>query len=223
MKKLLLLLLLLFPFSGFSQHYSYKQVAKISDSILKSVIGDELFKHARPNNKYKCRYWKNGVSSTWVIADSNYSVYPYITPDSIMDIAIPYVIDFKYDKCPSYNRIIVGEIFVILDANLHLRDMVNTSIIPSFVLKNDSCKCISSESALSFIINKYPDRKNKNFEFELAYSPAYRALVWKIINILWIYNHSNGSVNGEYEYWLVNAENSSILYYGTDNLGSDGH
>ena len=208
MSKLIFIGLLLFSINATSQTAKTKQAVALTDSILKTKVGDRLFQY------FSLSY---GTYYTYVDGHKRQVTGKFLgnkkLPKSYTTLNLLYHFDYPEIKG------VRGGLWLIVDKDFKLIDTLDFSFIPSFLTQNKTSNFISVDTALTIAKANF---KQKGFEIttpELAYNDKLKQYIFTTYNKLTKILNQGGKDSGEMEIVEINALTGGIEriyngYYG---------
>ena len=208
MSKLIFIGLLLFSINATSQTAKTKQAVALTDSILKTKVGDRLFQY------FSLSY---GTYYTYVDGHKRQVTGKFLgnkkLPKSYTTLNLLYHFDYPEIKG------VRGGLWLIVDKDFKLIDTLDFSFIPSFLTQNKTSNFISVDTALTIAKANF---KQKGFEIttpELAYNDKLKQYTFTTYNKLTKILNQAGKDSGEMEIVEINALTGGIErtyngYYG---------
>jgi hypothetical protein len=139
MKKLLLVLFL-FPVSGYAQQYTRAQIQHKADSFMKAYLGERFFAYTRcklNTDAYSYyRYTDSKGKLQYAEVPINKNKW---TKGEFEDIKVWYKLKYPYPKCAICDTV-RGKTFLLLDSDLEMVAYPDIGFIPDYVWANDSCR-----------------------------------------------------------------------------------
>jgi hypothetical protein len=208
MSKLIFIGLLLLSINATSQTITTKQAVAMTDSILKTKVGDLLYQYFSISN---------GTYYTSVDRHKRKVTGKFLSnkklPRSYTTLNLLYHFDYPEIKG------VRGGVWLIVDKDFKLLDTLNFDFIPSFLTQNKTSNFISIDTALTIAKANF---KQKGFEIttpELAYNDKLKQYTFTTYNKLTKILNQAGKDSGEMEIVEINASTGGIEriyngYYG---------
>ncbi len=172
---LLLFLAFLIYADCFGQRYKTVDIIKKSDSLIISVVGEEVF-----NNHFQIDTSTqiNPVQNTYdKESDIKHISLSSKTQKHFKFIAIGYIFYIKKCEEPFVKT------RIILDQNLNTKYPVDTSFIPGFILQGKESNFLQVDKVLNIAEPRFK-KQGKKIENRIYYDPSKKNYVWKITNVL---------------------------------------
>lgn len=199
---------LIFPIFLFSQKIKTENVIKVSDSILKLEVGENLFKYFSISEGSYYKYRKNEKTETTGKFLSKKRLNKNIT-----EIWVLY-----HFECLELQNARSG-LWIKLNEELNLIETLKIEFIPEFLKNNLPSNFVTNENAEKIIEKSL---KQKGFEIskpELKFDEKKGKYIYYSINKLTKSKNANGKDSGETEIIEIDALNGEVLsikkgYYG---------
>jgi len=203
MNKLIIISVLLISFEACCQRILTKQAITIADSILKSEIGERLFKHFKISEGSFHTYEGQSRKRTGKFLSKKR------LPKSFTSLKFLY--HFNYPDIKGVS----GGLWIVLDKNFELNNELDFEFIPEFLIQNKESNFISADSALSLAKNKFKHEGLKVSEPQLSYSYEMKDYIYTVTNIL-TRTVNQGRESGEMEVIEIIATTAKVkqLYIG---------
>jgi len=207
MTKLILIGILLFSLDATSQTKS-KQALVISESILKSKIGDRLYQYFSVSE---------GSYHTYKNHQNRQRTGKFLSkkrlPKSFSTLNFLY--HFNY---PNINGV-KGGLWLIVDKSFNLIDTLNFDFIPQFLTENKSPNFISVDTALAIAKTNFVQKGLEISTPELSFNDKLKIYSYTIINKLTKTLNQAGKESGVTEIIEINAVTGKVErvdkgYYG---------
>ncbi len=208
MSKLIFIALLLLSINATSQPITTKGAVAITDSILKTKVGTQLYQYFSISN---------GTYYTYVDRHKRQMTGKFLgnkkLPKSYTTLNLLYHFDYPEIKG------VRGELWLIVDKDFKLVDTLNFDFIPSFLTQNKTPDFISIDSALAISKTNFKKEGIEITSPELAYNKKLKQYTFTTYNKLTKVLNQAGKESGEMEIVEVNAltgkiELSDTGYYG---------
>ena len=208
MNKLIIIGLLFFANVTLAQTTMTKEAITISDSILRSKVGDTLFQYFSLSE---------GTYYTYLTKHQRQETGKFLSkrklPKSFTTLNLLYHFDYPQIKG------VRGGLWLILDKDFNLTDTLNFDFIPQFVIDNTSSQFISEDTALGIATRNF---KQKGLEIstpDLSYDKKSKQYTYTVTNKLTKVLNQVGNESGETEIVEINAVTGKIErvakgYYG---------
>ena len=186
-KQILLYLLLIISQFVYSQKLNTTKVISCTDSILKSKIGDRLFKYFNiSDGSYYTYYDLNKKES------SAHFVYKKHLENSPTIIKVVYKFEYKDIEG------VRGGIWINLDSNLHLlSDTMNFDFIPDFIKENKASNFISIDSAITVADKYFKLNKGEHSKVYLCYNSLKHKYYYSAQAEIFLLKINSSNDNGE--------------------------
>jgi hypothetical protein len=200
MRKLILVGLLFFSFSTYSQSTKTKEAVVIADSILKSQIGDRLFQYfSISEGSYYSYADRRGKQWTGKFLGKKR------LPNSFLTLNFLYHFDYPEIKG------IRGGLWLIVDKDFKLIDTLNFEFIPKFIVENKPSDFISVDSALTIAKSNSKPNSYKTSIPTLAYDEKLKQYIYTASHDLTVVLNAVGKDIGEFEVIEINATTGNII------------
>jgi hypothetical protein len=200
MRKLILVGLLLFSFSTYSQSAKTKEAVVIADSILKSQIGDRLFQYfSISDGSYYSYADRRGKQLTGKFLGKKR------LPNSFLTLNFLYHFDYPEIKG------IRGGLWLIVDKDFKLIATLNFEFIPKFIVENKPSDFISVDSALTIAKSNSKPNSYKTSIPTLAYDEKLKQYIYTASHDLTVALNAVGKDMGEFEVIEINATTGNII------------
>lgn len=211
---LILLFLFLLPViaTGKKKHvYTAREIMAISDSLLRSKIGDTLFQYCKWDNS-SYYIWQKGDKQTFVRFTEQEEINSRFT-----SAGISYAFIMPYGECAAYDTV-SGTINLVLqkhDSLFSLSADPDISFIPQMAILHEACNFLTNADAL---------QKATQANLKTGISPAYAALeyipssgqfVWIVQSLLWEEKNFNHEYEPQKDIVILNAISGEVLKHTT--------
>jgi hypothetical protein len=210
-------LLFLFGISStsFGQKYKTADIIKRADSLIISVVGQNVFA-----NNYTLDSTKD-IESWQKTYDKEKKIKRLVLNSKITRhfslIAIDYVFYInKYERPFFPTRI-------LLDKNLNAQFSIDTTFIPKYILRGTKNDMLQESDALKIAKAKLIRPGIKPFEASLTYDYSKKIYVWTVLNIINESKDNNINPWRDVEFLELNALTGQILNYQFDALQGSLH
>lgn len=200
MRKFILVGLLLFSLSTYSQSTKTKEAIITADSILKSQIGDRLFQYfSISEGSYYSYSDRHGKQWTGKFLGKKRLPKSFVT--------LNFLYHFDY---PNINGV-RGGLWLIFDKDFKLIDTLNFEFIPKFIVENKPSEFISVDSALTIAKSNSKPNSYKTTIPTLAYDEKSKQYIYTALHDLTVVLNDAGKDIGEFEVIEINATTGSII------------
>jgi len=196
-KSFLWLFILGAPNISIGQRYKTVDILKKADSLIISVVGQEIFNE---------HYQLDTIKETDPVQISIYQdqgIEPITLKTKINKhfkfLSVGYTFYVKKFEDPSVR------LDIIFDKYLNSQYPIDTSFIPKFILQKTKGTLLTRDQALEIAISTFK-KKGLRIETKIFYNPKENMYIWEVTNIIW--EHQGGS---SVEHLTLNAENGKII------------
>lgn len=200
MRKFILLGLLLFFFKTYSQPTRTRDAVVISDSLLKSQIGDRLFQYFNISEGSYYNY-TDRRNKQW----TGKFLGKKRLPKSF--VTLNFLYHFNYPEIKG----IKGGLWLRFDKDFKLIDTLHFEFIPKFLIDNKPSEFISVDSALAIVISNIKPNSYKISTPTLAYNKKIKQYTYSASHDLTIILNNAGKDIGEFEIIEINATTGSLI------------
>jgi hypothetical protein len=194
MSKLIFIGLLLLSINASSQTITTKQAIAITDSILKTKVGDRLYNYFNISN---------GTYYTSIDRHKRQVTGKFLSnkklPKSYTTLNLLYHFDYPEIKG------VRGGLWLIVDKDFKLVDTLNFDFIPSFLTQNKTPDFISIDTALAIAKTNFKRNGIEITTPELAYNKKLKQYTFTTYNKLTKILNQAGKDSGEMEIVEINA------------------
>lgn len=194
MRKFILVGLLLFSLSTYSQTTKTKEAVIIADSILKSQVGERLFQlFSISEGSYYSYADRRGKQWTGKFLGKKR------LPNSFVTLNFLYHFDYPDIKG------IRGGLWLIVDKDYKLIDTLSFEFIPKFIVENKPSEFISVDSASAIIKSNIKPNNYKTSTPILAYDKKLKQYIYTASHDLTVVLNDAGKDIGEFEIIEIDA------------------
>jgi hypothetical protein len=203
LRPFLLIFLFIFSTQLFGQKYYTKDILKKADSIIISVVGQNVFyNHFQLDSTsyYETKTAFNNDKIKYLTTTKN-------TNGKIKLIAVRYTFYLKKYEQPSVST------SLLFDKELYLKEPIDTTFIPKFILHETASNFLTKEDILKTAKDKFIKKGIKPIESSLTYDYNKKLYVWTVTNILNEWKGYNDEISREVELLEINASNGQIITF----------
>ncbi|WP_225000374.1 PepSY domain-containing protein [Cesiribacter sp. SM1] len=200
MRYLILLVCLVLSQNIFAQRIKTQQVLKAADSILKSRVGDVLFKMFQVSE---------GSYHTYLTSSGREVSGKFLSKKKLRKSteSIHVLYHFNYPDIEG----IRGGSWIILDDKLKPTNSIDLAYIPDFVKKKNPSTFLEKERASRIAQDSFKENGVRATEPELRFEQKYGKYIYQINNILTSTISPGGQETGQMEIAEVDAETGEVL------------
>ncbi|WKZ58686.1 MAG: hypothetical protein QY309_12500 [Cyclobacteriaceae bacterium] len=200
MRKFILLGLLLFSFAVYSQTTKTKNAVVIADSILKSHVGDRLFKYfGVSEGSYYSYEDRRGKQRTGKFLGRKRLPKSFLT--------LNFLYHFNYPEIEGVR----GGLWLIVDKGFKLIDTLNFEFIPKFIIENKPSDFISVDSAWAIVKSNSKPNGYKTSIPRLIYDEKLKQYIYTASHELTVVLNDAGKDIGEFEVIEINATTGNLI------------
>jgi hypothetical protein len=209
----ILIILLSFPRIFLGQTYKTDFIISTGDSILKSYIGDSLFRYVKYDTDTYYEFKTIFGKTNWETLNKFKN-----TRGIFINVDMRWFIEIPYPKCPVIDTI-RGMTSFVLDSALHPIEKPYLDFIPYFYWSGENCNLITKQEAL--IIAQGQDLKNgvEPIEGHLEFDLRDNRYIWTISNYLTREKDFKNNICGQVELLVIDAITGEINQHTTTWYG----
>ncbi|MEI8278182.1 MAG: hypothetical protein WCG87_00380 [Bacteroidota bacterium] len=198
------------PFFSMGQQYTIEQVRHNADSIMRSLVGESIFKRCTydPHTYYNYKGQRK-KEAEWSVLDTDFS-----TRGKVQNIFVRYNVKYSYPHCPEYNTV-TGVVSLDLDNKLQLNVARDLNIIPDYMLKGEECHFITKEEAIDTATKKGMRTLDKP-QITLHYVHFRKQFLWQLVYLQTDSTMPDSRMFGAWHTMSVDAEKGIFI---SDILG----
>ena len=207
-KKSLTLIALLVSYISYSQKFYSADIINKADSLMKTVIGERVFKeylHYDSSSSYEFKDFRG--KSKWKSLVSNKR-----TKGILKSVEVRYLFCLnKYGFHCLYS-------IIEFDSLLNQKGNTETSFIPDYILNNTACNFITDTTAINIAKSKFTQKGIKPISATLNYNHFKNIYIWTVDNILTKNIDGFGEPFGKVQFITINALNGEIIDFYPDGV-----
>jgi hypothetical protein len=182
------------------QIYNTELIISKADSILRTTVGDSIYKYYQ-YDKLSCYEYKNSRNKS----NLKYLIKNKRTKGRFVDADVRF-----YFKYPVIKGICILT-SVKLDSNLNLIKPIYLKQIPDFLWQGKPCDFISGEKALEIAKDSLKHKGIEPIKQYLDYDSKRERYVYMVFNVLTKQTDTRGHDSGEEELFIIDAITGKIL------------
>ena len=206
--KSIIYIILLLPLLAYTQKLETKEVIRVSDSILKSVVGENLFNHFDISEGSYYKYKKKSTHNTYGKFLSKKNLRK-----NVIEIWVLY--HFEHEKLEGAR----SGLWIKLNENLKLIEPLAINFIPTFLQNNSESNFINNSKAEEIARKSFKENGFEISKPKLTFDEKSSKYLYYSINKVTKTKNENGQDAGETEIIGIDAITGEVVslqkgYYG---------